>query len=105
MPMTDEQSIFFDEWRDCLHAHYLHVLRSADVVTEPTLRGVLLTTGITEHELAAMQVEAEQAAPEIAMDDAAPEAVMEEAVIDEAADDEVDLPVSDAPDDGQLSLF
>ncbi len=50
-----EQSIFFDEWQACLRAHYVYVIRAGDRVTEPTLRGVLLQTGLSETELAALR--------------------------------------------------
>ncbi len=56
--MSDKRSIFFDEWRACLRAHYVYVLRTNDTVTEPTLRHVLHQTGITEEELSALQAEA-----------------------------------------------
>jgi len=55
--MSDQHSIFFDEWQACLRAHYVHVLRTNDTVTEPTLRHVLHQTGITDEELAALQAE------------------------------------------------
>ncbi len=56
--MSGKRSIFFDEWRACLRAHYVYVLRTNDTVTEPTLRHVLRQTGLTEEELAALQAEA-----------------------------------------------
>jgi len=56
--MAEKRSIFFENWRDCLHAHYLHVLRTHDTVTEPTLRRVLLQTGLSEDELDAIRAEA-----------------------------------------------
>ena len=55
--MSDKRSIFFDEWQACLRAHYVHVLRTDDSVTEPTLRHVLHQTGIADEELAALQAE------------------------------------------------
>lgn len=53
--MSDEQSIFFDEWQACLHAHYTHVIRQNDRITEPTLHHVLLQTGMTEAEIQALR--------------------------------------------------
>lgn len=44
-------SIFSDEWRECLVAHYTHVLRNNDQRTERTLRGVMLDVGFTEDDL------------------------------------------------------
>jgi hypothetical protein len=45
------KSPFADDWRDCLRAHFMHVIRTNDVRTEPTLTGVLLNAGFTEAEL------------------------------------------------------
>ncbi|NJL93643.1 MAG: hypothetical protein HC915_07885 [Anaerolineae bacterium] len=53
--MTD--NIFYDHWRECLREHYLHVLRSGDWITEPSLREVLKSTGFTEAELEALAAE------------------------------------------------
>jgi hypothetical protein len=46
-----DRSVFFEEWRACLQAHYIYVLRINDKVTEPTLRGVLLDAGFSEAEI------------------------------------------------------
>jgi hypothetical protein len=56
--MSDKHSLFFDEWQACLRAHYVYVLRAGDHVTEPTLRQVLLQTGLGEDDLRALQDEA-----------------------------------------------
>lgn len=56
--MTPSGSLFFDEWQACLRAHYVHVIRTQDTITEPTLRSVLLATGLSEDELAALREEA-----------------------------------------------
>lgn len=56
--MSDKRSIFFDEWQACLRAHYVYVLRTNDMVTEPTLRQVLHQTGLTDEDLAALQAQA-----------------------------------------------
>jgi hypothetical protein len=45
------RSIFFEEWKAGLRAHYLHVVRINDQVTEPTLRQVLLDAGVSENEI------------------------------------------------------
>ena len=52
------QSIFADEWRDCLKAHYSYVVREQDVRTERTLRGVMHNVGFTEEELNELRVRA-----------------------------------------------
>lgn len=46
--MSENNSFFFDEWRDCLHAHFLYVVETQDTVTEPTLRHVLHDAGVDE---------------------------------------------------------
>jgi hypothetical protein len=52
--MTNEasRSEFYEEWRICLREHYLHVVKSGDEITEPTLHSVLLETGFSEDEIA-----------------------------------------------------
>lgn len=55
---SNDDNIFSDEWRACLHAHYLHVIRTDDAVTEPTLRSVLLQTGLTDADIERLRDEA-----------------------------------------------
>ncbi len=45
------QNVFADEWRECLRAHYLHVVRIQDKVTEPSLTLVMREAGFSEAEL------------------------------------------------------
>lgn len=95
-----DRSIFFDEWQKCLHAHYVHVLRERDAITEPTLRRVLLNTGLAEAELAEMQ----QHAADPVADDLAGDVGGDPGSGEERA--EGDPPVSpEPPAAGQLSLF
>jgi len=116
--MSDQHSIFFDEWQACLRAHYVHVLRTNDTVTEPTLRHVLHQTGITEEELAALQAEGLTGRPLPESASAASHAAEgqdEESVAAEPApfDEETTLGAEsdDSPDEpppvppGQLALF
>jgi hypothetical protein len=56
--MPENHSLFFDEWQSCLRAHYIHVLRVHDDVTEPTLRHVLRQTGLTDEDLLRLRQEA-----------------------------------------------
>lgn len=58
LAMSPNDSIFFDEWQACLRAHYMHVIRTNDTITEPTLRSVLLATGLSEDELDALREQA-----------------------------------------------
>lgn len=61
--MGDTRGIFFDDWQACLRAHYVYVLRAEDAITERTLRGVLLQSGVTEAELAALHDRARALGP------------------------------------------
>jgi hypothetical protein len=49
---------FDTEWRECLRAHYTHVIRTGDKVTEPSLTVVLHQVGFTDAELAELRVRA-----------------------------------------------
>jgi hypothetical protein len=49
-------SIFSEEWRDCLRAHYTYVVRMGDQGTERTLRGVMHEAGFGEGELRELYV-------------------------------------------------
>jgi hypothetical protein len=56
--MNSKSSIFFDQWQACLRAHYIHVIRANDTVTERTLRSVLLQSGLAEDDLGRLYDEA-----------------------------------------------
>lgn len=56
--MSDEQSFFAKEWRDCLEAHYQYVIRTQDKVTEPTLHAILLRVGFSETAIEELAVKA-----------------------------------------------
>jgi hypothetical protein len=58
----DSKSIFADEWRDCLRAHFFHVVRTRDEITLPTLWEVLKGAGIDEAEIEEWYKEAKQLA-------------------------------------------
>ena len=49
-------SVFSDEWRDCLRAHYSYVVRTDDKSTERTLRGVMIEAGFREDEIRQLYV-------------------------------------------------
>ncbi len=55
---------FFNEWQECLRAHYQHVIRENDLVTEPTLHGVLLRTGFNEEQINRLRFEVLGEVPE-----------------------------------------
>ncbi len=54
--MAKHQSVFYEDWRACLRAHYMHVISVGDKATEPTLKNVLLRVGFSEEEIAEMAV-------------------------------------------------
>jgi hypothetical protein len=52
------ENIFEAEWRECLEAHYMHVIRTRDKVTEPSLTVVMHQAGFNDSELAELRVRA-----------------------------------------------
>jgi hypothetical protein len=92
---------FDDEWRDCLRAHYIHVVRSGDTLTEPSLNRVLNQVGFSESELAELHVRAT-----MHVDDVPADFVPDLHVLDSVPADEprfyarVALPVQSAPPEG-----
>ncbi|MBZ0287114.1 MAG: hypothetical protein K8I30_05825 [Anaerolineae bacterium] len=52
------ENIFEAEWRECLEAHYMHVIRNRDKVTEPSLTHVMHQAGFNDSELAELRVRA-----------------------------------------------
>jgi len=52
------ENIFRDEWLECLRAHYMHVIRTNDRVTLPSLTVVMGQAGFNESELAELRVRA-----------------------------------------------
>ncbi len=62
------KSIFADEWRDCLRAHYMTVVRNNDQLTERTLHGVMFEAGFTEAELTELTVRATMRAEDMDAD-------------------------------------
>jgi hypothetical protein len=62
------QNVFADEWRDCLRAHYMHVVRTEDHVTLPTLTVVMHQAGFNDSELAELRVRATLRTEQVAND-------------------------------------
>lgn len=52
------ENIFANEWVECLEAHYMHVIRINDKVTEPSLSIVMHSAGFTDAQLAELRVRA-----------------------------------------------
>ena len=56
--MAQQPSIFAEEWRACLIAHYKQVVDAGDKVTEKSLHGILLEANFSEDQIKQMYVEA-----------------------------------------------
>ncbi len=56
--MSDNKSVFSDDWRDCLKAHYRDVVQRNDQHTEQTLTGVLHDVGFSDDDLRQLKLEA-----------------------------------------------
>jgi hypothetical protein len=52
------EDIFADDWVECLEAHYMHVIRINDKVTEPSLSIVMHSAGFSDAQLAELRVRA-----------------------------------------------
>lgn len=52
------ENIFAEDWVACLEAHYMHVIRINDKVTEPSLSIVMHSAGFTDAQLAELRVRA-----------------------------------------------
>ena len=52
------ENIFADEWVECLEAHYMHVIRIKDKVTEPSLSIVMHSAGFSDAQLGELRVRA-----------------------------------------------
>lgn len=63
--MARRESVFSDDWRDCLRAHYTQVVRNNDQVTLSTLVDVLNKVGFEEAELHTLYVQATMRADEV----------------------------------------
>ncbi|MCA9907854.1 MAG: hypothetical protein KC519_04335 [Anaerolineae bacterium] len=53
-----QRSVFAEEWRECLRAHYTHVVRIQDVLTERTLISVMQEAGFSDEDLANLRLQA-----------------------------------------------
>jgi hypothetical protein len=79
------ESIFSNDWRDCLRAHYKAVVSEQDMRTERTLRGVMFNVGFSEAELNELRVLATMHVDDIDPD-FVPDLQMFEAVVAPAAE-------------------
>lgn len=111
-------SVFADDWRACLREHYMHVVRTGDRVTLPSLTLVMHEVGFTDGDLAELRVLATMRADDMPADYVPPEVAQARTFAAvEVAPEPDDLPpepepeIEDEPDAGdcdapkQLSLF
>lgn len=104
------EDIFADEWRECLRAHYMHVIRTKDRVTEPSLTVVMGQAGFDKSELAELRVRAtmhvdesgDDFVPDLEVLDAVAEVEAEARIIAVAAPDLA--PTSDEPPPAEAEL-
>src|SRR5258707_10246762 len=62
------ENIFADEWMECLEAHYMHVIRINDKVTEPSLSIVMHSAGFSDAQLAELRVRATMHVDDVGVD-------------------------------------
>jgi hypothetical protein len=99
--------IFADEWRDCLQAHYTHVVRENDLKTLESLKTVMHEVGFRDRDLREMLVVATAHVDDVAEDfvpdlDILQQAEQEDApVVEEAPQDTPIAPAAQR----QLSMF
>ncbi|HEX2907975.1 MAG TPA: hypothetical protein VHO69_13990 [Phototrophicaceae bacterium] len=91
------QNIFADEWRACLQAHYQHVVRNQDQVTEPSLRLVMLDAGFTESELAELRVRATMHVDDVGPDFVPDMNVLQPSTAPEAESQKTEPPAAEPP--------
>lgn len=122
------ESIFADDWRDCLKAHYSYIVHEQDVRTERTLLGVMQDVGFNEDELKELRVHAtmhiddvgadfvpdleilELKAEEVALaEEAQAQPPQDDLPVEELIEEEIEPEAPPAPHDeagpAQLSLF
>jgi hypothetical protein len=73
-------SPFADDWRDCLRAHYMHVIKTGDAAAARTLPDVLRSIGFTQAELHELAVRATLRTDEMPADYVPDVAAVEEAM-------------------------
>lgn len=61
-------NVFAEEWLECLRAHYMHVIRTEDHVTLPSLTIVMRQAGFDDSQLAELRVRATMRAEDVSPD-------------------------------------
>ena len=62
------ENVFANEWVECLEAHFMHVIRTKDKVTEPSLSIVMHSAGFTDKQLAELRVRATMHVDDVSAD-------------------------------------
>ncbi|HLU12065.1 MAG TPA: hypothetical protein VK003_20485 [Oceanobacillus sp.] len=93
-----KESIFSEDWRECLRAHYMYVVREQDVKTERTLRGVMHNIGFGDDELNELRVLATMHVDQVGTDFVPDLRILEETTETVEATDEAPQPEEPAPE-------
>ncbi len=103
-----QENIFADEWRECLQAHYIHVIRNRDKVTEPSLTVVMNQAGFSDSELAQLRVRATMHVDDVGADFVPDLAVLENAAPEpqvfagvDLSDEAVELMIEDTDEENE----
>ena len=64
--MSGNNSVFANDWRDSLRAHFIEVVRRNDKKTEESLLGIMYDVGFREEELRQLKLEATMRAEDLA---------------------------------------
>ena len=93
-------SVFADDWRACLREHYMHVVRTDDRATLPSLTLVMYEVGFSDDDLAELRVLATMRADDMPADYVPPEIAAPRVFAAVAPPDEIEaeadaLPVED----------
>jgi hypothetical protein len=89
-------SVFADDWRACLREHYMHVVRTDDRVTLPSLTLVMHEVGFSDDDLAELRVLATMRADDMPADYVPPEVAAPRVFAAVAPPDEIEAE-ADAP--------
>lgn len=93
------ENIFADEWLECLEAHYIHVIRVKDHVTEPSLTIVMHSAGFNDSQLAELRVRATMHVDDVGADFVPDLDILESGDHAEAAAEVAEAPIYNIPID------
>ncbi len=96
-----ESSIFAGEWRDCLRAHYVHVVRAQDKLVQRTLISIMHEAGFSDEELRELTIRATMHVDEVGADFVLDAALFESVTLPDApvpkaaAEEQIAVPAQD----------